>query len=92
MGSETAEGLKVSTGSAAATGSHAITIERSPRHGSLRRAAVVAGAGIIEVVLILGLVAATVGLGHEGSAGVGPDRPLMPRTAAPEARPEPGLP
>jgi hypothetical protein len=82
----------VSTGSASATGPHAITIERSPRHASLRHAVMVVVAGLIEAILIMGLVAGTLGLGYEGSAGVGPDRPPMLRTVAPEARPEPGLP
>ena len=82
----------MSAGSATATGSRAISFERRTTRVSLRQAAVVVVAGIIEVVLIIGLVAATLGLGHEAGAGVGPDRPPMPRAAAPTVRPEPGLP
>jgi hypothetical protein len=48
-------------------------------------------ATLIEAILILGFVVLSLGLGAEGHAGVGPDRPPPPVTPASEPAPGPVL-
>ena len=49
------------------------------RHGvSIGRIVVIALACLIQAILILAIVAMSLGLGNEGVAGVGPDRPPPP--------------
>ena len=47
---------------------------------SIGRVVVIALVCLVEAVLVLGFVAASLGLGNEGHAGVGPDRPAPPMT------------
>lgn len=55
---------------------------------SIRRGATVVVASLIEAILILGFVVASLGLGHESHSGAGPDRP-PPLTPAPAPPPDP---
>jgi hypothetical protein len=63
------------------------------RHGrtrSLARAATIVAALLIEAILILVFVVASLGLGYEGYSGTGPDRPLLPPLSpAPAPPPDP---
>jgi hypothetical protein len=59
------------------------------RAGSVRRAAAIVVACLIEAIMILGFVVASLGLGYEGYSGVGPDRPRPPAMPAPAHPPEP---
>jgi hypothetical protein len=43
-----------------------------------KRIVAIAAACLIEVILVLGFVALSLGLGEEGHVGVGPDRPPSP--------------
>jgi hypothetical protein len=61
------------------------------RAGSQRRVATIAAALIVESILILGVVIASLGLGYEGQTRVGPDRPTTPVTT-PAPAPPPELP
>ena len=56
----------------------------------IRRGATVVVASLIEAILILGFVVASLGLGYESHSGVGPGRP-PPVTPAPAPPPGPPL-
>jgi hypothetical protein len=60
---------------------------------SARRAAVVVAACLLEAVVVLGFVVASLGIGAEDQYGIGPDRPPPPTTPKPESPPDqrPGL-
>lgn len=53
------------------------------------RAVAITAACLIEAILILGFVAASLGVGQEGQPRVGPDRPPPPVTPAPAPPPDP---
>jgi len=59
------------------------------RAGSIPRAVAMIAACLIEAIMILGFVGASLGLGYESYSGVGPDRPPPPATPAPAPPPEP---
>jgi hypothetical protein len=59
------------------------------RAGSVPRAVAIIAACLIEAIMILGFVGASLGLGNETYSGVGPDRPPPPATPAPAPPPEP---
>jgi hypothetical protein len=56
----------------------------------IRRGAAIVVACLIEAVLILGFVVASLGLGYESHSGVGPGRP-PPVTPAPAPPPGPAV-
>jgi len=64
------------------------TIPRQTRAGSFARAAKVVAACLIEALVILSFVAASLGIGAEDHWGIGPDRPPPPTTPAPEPPPD----
>jgi hypothetical protein len=57
------------------TGAIDATIRSRSRDGWIRRIAAITVALLIQAILILGFVAASLGLGFDGPLGVGPDRP-----------------
>jgi hypothetical protein len=59
------------------------------RAGSVPRAVAIVAACLIEAIMILGFVGASLGLGYESYSGMGPDRPPPPVTPAPAPPPEP---
>ena len=59
------------------------------RPGSVPRAVAIIAACLIEAIMILGFVGASLGLGYESHSGFGPDRPPPPATPAPAPPPEP---
>jgi hypothetical protein len=56
----------------------AMTIRSRLQSVSIGRIVVIAAAFFVQAILILGFVAMSLGLGAEGHAGVGPDRPPSP--------------
>jgi len=65
------------------------SIGRRARAGSVARAAPVVAASLIEAILILAFVVASLGLGYEDYSGTGPDRPPPPLSPAPAPPPDP---
>jgi hypothetical protein len=55
---------------------------------SIRHRATFVVACLIEAILILGFVVASLGLGYEGYPGAGPDRPPPPPAPAPAPPPD----
>jgi len=67
--------------------STAIAMTRNAWHrASSGRIVVIAVAVLIQAILTLGFVAMSLGLGANGQAGVGPDRPPPPAAIAPDTR------
>lgn len=64
------------------------TIRPAEAEGSGRHAATIVAAFVIQLILILGVVAANLGLGSEAKSGVGPDRPAPPSVPAPGPAPD----
>jgi hypothetical protein len=56
---------------------------------SIRRGAVIVAACLVEAILILGFVVASLGLGYESHSGVGPDQRPPPVRPAPPPPPDP---
>jgi hypothetical protein len=63
------------------------TIGTSPRTRSISRVGAIVAACLIEAIMILGFVAAMLGLGSDGQTRVGPDRPSPPEAPAPAPDP-----
>ncbi len=59
------------------------------RAGWVPRAVAIVAACLIEAIMILGFVCASLGLGYESYSGMGPDRPSPPATPAAAPPPEP---
>jgi len=57
------------------TGAIDATIRSRSREGWIGRFVAITVALLIQAILILGFVAASLGFGFNGPAGVGPDRP-----------------
>jgi hypothetical protein len=76
----------------------AIAIVTAARPRASRDGLAIAGGVLIEALLILGFVIASLGIGREGRSVSGPDRPPSPvpvareSRAAPAPRPMPGQP
>ncbi len=75
------------TAALAAVDMLAITLAAGDKARSTRIAAAIVLACLIEAILILSYVVASLGLGYESYSGLGPDRPppapLMPAPAPP---------
>jgi len=70
----------------------AMTPAKSARAGSIRRGATIVFACLIEAILVLGFVVASLGVGYESHSRLGPDRPPPPPlTPAPAPPPDPAI-
>jgi hypothetical protein len=82
--------MKASFSPSYGPGSRAIDPSRigtRSQSGAIQRTLVILAACLIEAILILGFVAATLGLGYERQPSAGPDRPPSREMPAPAPPP-----
>jgi hypothetical protein len=61
-------------------GTNAATTRSRSRGGSIGRIVSITSASLVVAIVIVGFVVAGLGLGLDGHAGIGPDRPPPPAT------------